>query len=249
MRAIRGSARAHAAHRRRRTRPRRGPRPRHRRGGHGKSRRASAARPPVLDHLDVEIAHLGRDGLGHRPDRKRSMAAGRTSVPAVTAAERKSRTGRPCGSTTPRPRVLPFASRAMANVPLEFAAEDEAVLRPGRPARVLERVDDLVRAIRAAAGPRSLERLRRDPVEDGAEDDEHEKRRQAAPQDEPPANGPDEVSVRCKGFRDGRIRARRRRPVRHRSGGTRCRGRSRCVRLRSRASSGGSERRRRRRWA
>src|SRR4029079_85896 len=61
------------------------------------------------------------------------VAAGRTSVPLATAAASDAWTGRPSGRIWPRARVLPSASAALANVPVELPPKMNPYSGPGRP--------------------------------------------------------------------------------------------------------------------
>ena len=88
----------------------------------------------VLDHLDVDRPDRRIDPLGHRPDRQRSRSwrAGRrcrrSPRPRASSA-----TGRPSGMIWPRATLLPFASTAIANVPLELPPKMNPYSGPGRP--------------------------------------------------------------------------------------------------------------------
>ena len=144
----------------------------------------------ILDAPGCRSSRSAIDPLGHRPDRQSGRSsAGRTSRPALTAAATRALLGQ-AGRDDLAPRATLSAVRVddHRERAARAAAEDEARLRPRPAARVLDVLGDLARRSSAARRRSPASVVAGDPVQREAEDEEHDQGRQAAPQDEPPAD-------------------------------------------------------------
>jgi hypothetical protein len=207
-------------------------------------------RRAVLDDLDEDRADGRIDPLSHRPDRQRAHRRGADVGPVGDGGRERVTNRQAGGERVAADEVVAVRVDRHRERAAGVAAEREPVRGTARPAvRVPEVVDDLVRSIAELTDPVRFERLRRAPVQEHAEDGQDHEGRQAAPQDEPPADGPDQPAVRLLGIGVRGVGSHGRHAVTHRSVDTPRRGPSRSDRLRTRAWSGGSGRTRRRRWA